>query len=124
LPEGTVSNRTIVCCQCREEFVFTAGEQRFYAKLNLTPPRRCPACREDRRKQGTFGKQVVSVNAAEGVVLCRRCRHPASRTASLAKNEALCCACDSGDELAITATDDRLTYEEWEAHFNSSRQEP
>ncbi len=40
---------TISCCECHEEFVFTIGEQKFYAEKGFTPPKRCPKCRTARK---------------------------------------------------------------------------
>jgi hypothetical protein len=37
------------CVQCGEEFVFTAGEQKFYAERDLLPPKRCKECRAVRK---------------------------------------------------------------------------
>lgn len=34
------------CVECASEFTFTKGEQRFYYQKNLTPPKRCPDCRQ------------------------------------------------------------------------------
>ena len=45
-------DKTLVCNQCGEEFVFTAGEQEFYAEKGFTnEPKKCKSCR-DKRKQG------------------------------------------------------------------------
>ncbi len=59
IPEnGTASRRegimyedkTLVCSECGAEFVFTAGEQEFYAERGFTnPPKRCKACRDARK---------------------------------------------------------------------------
>ena len=39
-------DKTLTCCECGNEFVFTASEQEFYAEKGFTnEPRRCPACR-------------------------------------------------------------------------------
>ncbi|HZU77693.1 MAG TPA: zinc-ribbon domain-containing protein, partial [Dehalococcoidia bacterium] len=43
-------DRTLVCRDCGREFVFTAGEQDFYASKGLTnDPARCPSCRASRK---------------------------------------------------------------------------
>ena len=40
-------DKTLTCCECGQEFVFTASEQEFYAEKGFTnEPRRCPACRQ------------------------------------------------------------------------------
>lgn len=44
-------DKIIKCADCGEEFVFTAGEQAFYAEKGFNnEPKRCKACR-DKRKQ-------------------------------------------------------------------------
>jgi CxxC-x17-CxxC domain-containing protein len=45
-------DKNISCTDCGEEFVFTAGEQEFYAAKGFTnEPTRCKPCRQ-RRKGG------------------------------------------------------------------------
>ena len=39
-------DKTLVCKECGQEFVFTAGEQEFYAERGFqNEPQRCKACR-------------------------------------------------------------------------------
>ncbi|MBQ8896063.1 MAG: zinc-ribbon domain containing protein [Clostridia bacterium] len=46
-------DKTLTCKDCGNEFVFTAGEQEFYAERGFqNEPQRCKACR-DARKQAT-----------------------------------------------------------------------
>jgi len=40
------NDKTIVCKDCGQEFVFTAGEQEFYAEKGFHEPVRCKECRE------------------------------------------------------------------------------
>ena len=48
-------DKTLVCKECGNEFVFTAGEQEFYAERGFqNEPQRCKACR-DARKNATRG---------------------------------------------------------------------
>ena len=43
-------DRTLTCRDCNREFVFTAGEQEFYASKGLqNDPVRCPECRNARK---------------------------------------------------------------------------
>ena len=45
-------DKTLTCCECGQEFVFTASEQEFYAEKGFTnEPRRCPACRQARKQR-------------------------------------------------------------------------
>jgi CxxC-x17-CxxC domain-containing protein len=50
------SDKTLVCQDCNQEFVFSASEQQFYADRQFSEPRRCPSCRAARKAQrGDFG---------------------------------------------------------------------
>ncbi len=47
-----LQDKTLVCKDCGAEFVFTAGEQQFYAEKGFeNEPQRCPACRKARKQQ-------------------------------------------------------------------------
>ena len=42
-------DKTLVCKECGNEFVFSAGEQEFYAERGFqNEPQRCKACRDAR----------------------------------------------------------------------------
>lgn len=46
-----MSDKTIICKDCGKEFVFTEGEQAFYAEKGFTnDPVRCPECRKARKQ--------------------------------------------------------------------------
>ena len=48
-------DKTLKCKDCGADFVFTEGEQAFYAEKGLqNEPQRCPVCRKA-RKQSRFG---------------------------------------------------------------------
>ena len=45
-------DKTLVCKECGEEFVFTAGEQEFYAEKGFqNEPQRCKNCRDARNRE-------------------------------------------------------------------------
>lgn len=44
-----MSDRTLTCRDCGQEFVFTAGEQAFYTERGFSPPMRCQSCRATRK---------------------------------------------------------------------------
>ncbi len=47
-----LQDKTLVCKDCGAEFVFTVGEQQFYAEKGFTnEPQRCPDCRKARKQQ-------------------------------------------------------------------------
>ena len=52
-------DKTLVCKECGNEFVFTAGEQEFYAEKGFqNEPTRCKACRQA-RKNAARGERVM-----------------------------------------------------------------
>ena len=48
-------DRVLICVECGQSFVFTVGEQQFYAERGLVEPKRCQACRVARRRRLTEG---------------------------------------------------------------------
>lgn len=48
-------DRIIKCRDCPESFVFTEGEQKFFASKELSDPTRCKACRAARKAQQQGG---------------------------------------------------------------------
>ena len=53
-------DKTLVCKECGNEFVFTAGEQEFYASRGFeNEPQRCKSCR-DARKNATLGTREMN----------------------------------------------------------------
>jgi CxxC-x17-CxxC domain-containing protein len=49
----SLSDQTLYCRDCNAEFIFTVGEQEFYASRGLTnSPSRCPECRAARKQSG------------------------------------------------------------------------
>ncbi len=45
------ADKTLACRDCGAEFVFTAGEQEFFAQKGFSDPTRCPACRAARKME-------------------------------------------------------------------------
>ena len=48
-----MSDRTLTCRDCGQEFVFTAGERAFYEERGYSQPQRCASCRAERKAQRT-----------------------------------------------------------------------
>ena len=47
-----MTDKTLVCRDCGQEFVFTVGEQEFYKEKGFTnEPTRCAACRRAKKEQ-------------------------------------------------------------------------
>ncbi|EHQ90260.1 zinc-ribbon domain containing protein [Desulfosporosinus youngiae] len=50
-------DKYLTCRDCGQEFVFSAGEQDFYAEKGFeNEPTRCPACRQARKQQSGGGR--------------------------------------------------------------------
>ncbi len=63
-------DRTLVCGDCGEEFVFTADEQEFFAEKGFQEPKRCKPCRGRRKERGGGGggfgqRQMHQVTCSE-----------------------------------------------------------
>ncbi len=57
MAETEYKDKTIKCIDCGTEFVFTAGEQAFYAEKGLTnEPKRCKPCRDKRKEEKNNNK--------------------------------------------------------------------
>src|SRR5262249_52281921 len=49
-------DRAIQCVDCKQDFIFTAGEQEFYERKGFREqPKRCKACREQRKNRRSEG---------------------------------------------------------------------
>ena len=63
---GVVSDRTITCRDCGQEFTFTAGEQAFYQERGYSEPQRCSSCRAERKAQrGSSGSGYDSGRSSD-----------------------------------------------------------
>jgi CxxC-x17-CxxC domain-containing protein len=73
-------DRIITCIECGEEFVFSAGEQKFFALKNLVnDPRRCKNCKVQRNANGAsrggffMGSGCRSFVKHETLATCSQC---------------------------------------------------
>ena len=68
-------DKTLTCVDCGQPFVFTAGEQEFYAQKGFTnEPKRCKSCKSQ-RKAGT-GMGTAGGARQEYEVTCSQCGQP------------------------------------------------
>jgi len=49
LTRNDFEDKQLVCIDCEATFIFTKGEQFYYAGRGLTETKRCPACRLKRK---------------------------------------------------------------------------
>lgn len=59
-------DKTLTCKDCGAEFVFTAGEQEFYASKGLVnEPKRCKSCRDAKKAAGKAPREYFTAVCAE-----------------------------------------------------------
>jgi len=58
-------DKTLVCKDCGREFVFTAGEQEFYAEKGFqNEPQRCKECRDARKAASRSNREMFTTVCA------------------------------------------------------------
>ena len=61
-------DKVLVCKECGNEFVFTAGEQAFYAERGFqNEPQRCKACRDARKNAARGPREYFLFTAASAL---------------------------------------------------------
>lgn len=88
-------DKNLVCRDCGTSFVFTEGEQGFYAQRGFTnEPSRCPSCRAARKasREGGYG-------GGSGYERPRREMHPA-----------VCSQCGKQTEVPFVPSGDKPVY--------------
>lgn len=68
-------DKTLICKDCGKEFVFTAGEQQFYADHGFqNQPLRCKSCRDARKAKASGGEAPAPRPARQFfTATCARC---------------------------------------------------
>ena len=65
-------DKTLVCKDCGKEFVWTAGEQEFYASRGFeNQPQRCKACRDARKNAARGEGQMFEAVCARWGKACK-----------------------------------------------------
>lgn len=82
--EKVFVDETLICKECGEEFVFTAGEQEFYAEKGFqNKPQRCKKCRDARKAATRPAREMFTIT---------------------------CSRCGAEDEVSFKPTGDRPVY--------------
>ena len=67
-------DKTLVCKDCGKEFVWTAGEQEFYASRGFeNQPQRCKPCRDARKNGGARSNSGERQPREDRPVYCSDC---------------------------------------------------
>jgi len=61
-----MEDQTLTCRDCQQPFVFTEGEQKFYAEKQLHNPTRCKGCRQIRKQAKEAETNGGSFNKSGG----------------------------------------------------------
>lgn len=65
-------DKTLVCKDCGNEFIFTAGEQEFYAEKGfINEPQRCKACRDAKKAAARAPREMHDAVCAECGASCK-----------------------------------------------------
>ncbi len=60
------ADRNLKCKECGEDFVFTSGEQEFYAEKGFTnEPQRCKPCRDSRKQSARGEREMFEATCAD-----------------------------------------------------------
>jgi hypothetical protein len=62
--KNSFKDEVLRCCDCGESFIFSAGEQAFFASKGLSEPKRCKPCRELRKRTLIPANEGVSNDQA------------------------------------------------------------
>jgi CxxC-x17-CxxC domain-containing protein len=66
-------DKVLKCSECGAEFVFTAGEQMFFADKGFkNEPKRCKACKAS-RAQAVNGSATPAIQRVETKTVCSQC---------------------------------------------------
>lgn len=96
----SLTDQTLYCRDCNQEFTFTVGEQEFYASRGLTnAPSRCPECRAA-HKQSNRGQRSSFGGSSGGY----REREPRQMYS------AICASCGRETEVPFQPRGDRPVY--------------
>jgi CxxC-x17-CxxC domain-containing protein len=95
-----MQDKTIVCSDCGSEFVFTTGEQEFYAQKGFTnAPTRCPTCRAARKAAREGGSRYSSSSGSSSGSYGERQMYPA-----------VCAQCGKQTEVPFQPRGDKPVY--------------
>lgn len=62
---GEFQDRTLICKECGNEFIFSVGEQQFFAEKGFTnEPQRCKRCRDQRKSDRGQKREMYSATCA------------------------------------------------------------
>ena len=97
-------DRTLVCGDCGNSFVFTAGEQAFYSERSFSDPKRCKSCRAARKAQRTGGRHQRQPGGGGGG------RWNAPQRTQRQMYDVICAECGQPAQVPFRPSGDRPVY--------------
>lgn len=98
------ADKTMTCQDCGTAFVFTAGEQEFYAQKGfINDPSRCPLCRQQRKADGGRGRRGFSERESYG-------NQGDDRNGPRTLHSATCAACGKEAQVPFVPHGDKPVY--------------
>ncbi|MBQ7529210.1 zinc-ribbon domain containing protein [bacterium] len=98
-------DKSLKCVDCGADFLFTTGEQEFYASQGFTSePRRCPNCRAARKKDTKPQQPSVSRSDSSSVA------SSSSRPSSRQMFSAVCAECGKETQVPFQPSNGRPIY--------------
>ncbi len=97
----SLADKSLTCVECSSEFIFSVGEQEFYAMKGLTnEPKRCPACRSAAKRE-RYGSGGMSYSSGGGGGYSRSSRE---------MHVTVCAQCGGTAEVPFIPRNDRPVY--------------
>jgi len=79
-------DKILICMNCGKEFVWTAGEQEFYAERGFAnEPKRCKECRDALKKGGKPAREMYDA-------VCANCGKPCKVPFKPTEGRPVCCS--------------------------------
>ena len=101
------TDKVLRCRECGVEFVFSAGEQEFYASRGLmNEPGRCPACRAARRQRAPSPGGATSVSSSGSAYSSDRGYSRPQRE----MHPAVCAECGAETQVPFLPRNDKPVY--------------
>ena len=97
--ETNMSDQTLTCTDCGQQFTFTESEQEFYQSKGFSTPGRCPSCRAARKAARNSGGGYGGSSYGGGGYGGERQMYPA-----------VCAQCGKQTEVPFQPRGDRPVY--------------
>ncbi|MGI6103296.1 MAG: zinc-ribbon domain containing protein [Patescibacteria group bacterium] len=88
-----MQDQTLTCRDCGQEFVWSSGEQEFYAQKGLSQPTRCKDCRAKKRAERQQGGNGSMGERQMYDIVCANCGQPGQVPFKPEREDVLCRNC-------------------------------